>query len=53
MRRHQTLQIMETKLVVVGPKERNARRLKETRQLLDNLLQACISVRGKYVKCLE
>jgi hypothetical protein len=37
---------MVTKLVVVGPKEKNARKLSETRQLLDNHSQACNSVAG-------
>jgi len=52
MRRDQTLQIMETKPVVVGPKERNARKLNEIRPPLDNHLQVCNSVREKGIKAL-
>jgi hypothetical protein len=36
MRRPQTLQIMVTKLVLVGPKGKNGRKHSETRQLLDS-----------------
>jgi hypothetical protein len=50
MRRDQTLQIMETKLVVVGPKGKNARKLSEIRQPLDNHLQVCNCVREEGMK---
>jgi len=52
MRRDQTLQIMETKPVVVGPKGRNARKLNEIRQPLDNHLQVCNSIREEGMKVL-
>jgi hypothetical protein len=44
MRRHLILQTMETKSVVLCPKVKNARKLSEIIQHLDNPLQACISV---------